>query len=268
MIQVQYQDWRTGEEKKIEDQHMTVAKDVVQFLMDIFQDRQAAQEFLDDPERVLEDHGLGGVRSADVDAAMPVVLDYAPLSVNASNVDRDFNAGGNNAGTVHEGGGWNPLPGGGHDDHGHAVEQLAHIVGNYSYPSTMDDRGSATDHSLTHNVWADGDVEQWFDNDSVTVFADPALAFETDMSFADTRVDDFFDLHADTDAEVETAAHSAIPGNLIAESVNEDDPTFADVDVPDGELTFTQDDPAAIDIDTDIDDAGAEEAADNLDFGA
>jgi hypothetical protein len=67
---------------------------------------------------------------------------------------------------------------------------------------------------------------------------------------------------------VESAAHSAIPGNLIAESVNEDEPTFADVDVPDGELTFTQDDPAAIDIDTDIDDAGAEEAADDLEFGA
>jgi hypothetical protein len=85
------------------------------------------------------------------------------------------------------------------------------------------------------------------------------------MGFADTRVDDFFDPQADTDAKVEDAAHSAILGNLIVESVNEDNP-FEDVDVPDSELIFTQEDPAAIDIDDDIDDA--EEAADNLEFGA
>ena len=89
---------------------MTVAKEVVQFLMGIFGDRQAAQGFLDDPEGVLEKHGLAGVSSADVDAAMPVVLDYAPLSVTASASDRDFNSG---AGTGHAGGGGSPLPAGG-----------------------------------------------------------------------------------------------------------------------------------------------------------
>ena len=155
---------------------MTVAKEVVQFLMDIFGDRQAAQDFLDDPEGVLEQHGLAGVSSADVDAAMPVVLDYAPLSVTAPAVDRHLSAG---AGTGHAGSGWSPFPsGGGHDDdHGLAVEQLTHVVASYSFPSTPDDRGAAmADQSPAPNIWADGDVEQWFDNDSVPAFGDPAIA--------------------------------------------------------------------------------------------
>ena len=124
---------------------MTLANDLVQFLMSLFGDRQAAQEFLDDPERVLEDHGLGGVCSADVDAAMPVVLDYAPITVNASRFDREYSTGGNSADTGHNGGGGGavtPPPAGGdngghhdhdHDDHGHAIQQLHHIVNNYSY---------------------------------------------------------------------------------------------------------------------------------------
>lgn len=244
---------------------MTVAKDVVQFLMDIFGDRQAAHDFLHDPEGVLEDRGLGTVCSADVDAAMPVVLDYAPLTVNASNVVREFNAAGNSASI---GGGWSPLPAGGvHDDHGHAVEQLAHIVANYSYPSTLDGRDTVTDQSLTHNIWADGDVEQWFDNDSVATFGDPAIGGGNEMGFADTRIDDFFNLDLDTDAEVENAGRSTTPGDLIDDSFTEDTTLYAEVDAAGSELSFTQDDPA-IDIDNNIDDAGAGEAPDYLEFDA
>ena len=66
----------------------TLANDLVQFLMSLFGNQQAAQEFLDDPERALDDAGLGGVCSADVDAAMPVMLDFAPITVNASSFDR------------------------------------------------------------------------------------------------------------------------------------------------------------------------------------
>lgn len=251
---------------------MTVAKDVVQFLMDLFGNRQAAQDFLDDPERVLSDHGLGGVSSADVDAAMPVVLDYAPLSVNASNFDRDFGAGGNSAGAGHLSGVWTPLPAaGGHDDHGQAVEQLAHVVASYSYPSARDDRDSALDDrdsvmdESTRNIWADGDVEQWFDNDAAVAFGAPAGGAGKEMGFADTRIDDFFNLDADTDAhadaDVENAVLMANQGNVIEDSFNED--TFVEAD--DSELTFIQDNPA-IDIDNDIDDADAEEAADFLEF--
>ncbi|GAA3401129.1 IniB N-terminal domain-containing protein [Pseudarthrobacter polychromogenes] len=246
---------------------MTVAKEVVQFLMDIFGDRQAAHDFLDDPEGVLERHGLAGVSSADVDAAMPVVLDYAPLSVTASTVDREISAG-----TGHAGSGWSPLPsGGGHDDdHGQAVEQLTHVVASYSFPSTPDDRGATADQSPALNIWADGDVEQWFDNDSVPAFGDPAIGAGTGMGFADIRIDGLFDLDADSDAATVGAGGAVHPATLIDESFTEEQPTFVEVDVDTAGagLEFTEDDAATIDIDNDIDDAGAGEAADSMDFGA
>jgi hypothetical protein len=232
---------------------MTVAKDVVQFLMNLFGDRQAAQDFLDDPEGVLENHGLGGVRSADVDAAMPVVLDYAPISVNASRFDQNYN----DASTGHVGGGWSPPPGGGHDDHGHAVEQLHHVVANYSYPSTGDDRGAIMDQSLSQNIWADGDVEQWFDNDSLA-FDGPAPGVGSDMGFANTRIDDLFDVGVASDAHVENAGHTTNPYISINDSFSEDTAAYFD-----NELNFTQEDPVLSDVD---DAADAEAAEDHLEF--
>ncbi|MCQ6273147.1 IniB N-terminal domain-containing protein [Pseudarthrobacter sp. R1] len=237
---------------------MTVAKDVVQFLMNLFGDRQAAQDFLDDPEGVLETHGLGGVRSADVDAAMPVVLDYAPISVNASRFDQHYNAGGNDASTGHAGGGWTPPPGaGGHDDHGHAVEQLQHVVANYAYPSAGDDRSAVLDQSVSQNIWADGDVEQWFDSGSLA-FDGPAPGVGGDMGFADARIDNLFDFDVATDAPVENAGPPTNPSIAISDSFSEDTAAYFD-----NEPNFTHEDPVLGDVD---DAADAEEAEDHLEF--
>jgi hypothetical protein len=181
---------------------MTLANDLVQFLMNLFGDRQAAQDFLNDPEKALEDHGLGGVCSADVDAALPVVLDFAPVTVNASRFDREYNTGGNSARTDDNGGGGSTgggnhgggHHGGGHsggnhggDDHAHAVQQLHHVVNNYSYTSTVDDRDTITDQSVNQNIWAEGDVDQLFDNDAVVASGDRAIAAGDDADVADSN---------------------------------------------------------------------------------
>ena len=102
----------------------TLANDLVLFLMSLFGNKEAAQEFLDDPDSALEHAGLGGVCSADVDAAMPVILDFAPITINASSFDRSYNTGGNGAATGGGGGGGGavavtPPPSGGHHDHDH-----------------------------------------------------------------------------------------------------------------------------------------------------
>ncbi|NUP58891.1 MAG: hypothetical protein HOQ06_05375 [Pseudarthrobacter sp.] len=175
----------------------TLANDLVQFLMHLFGDAQATRDFLEDPERVLADHGLGHVSPADVDAAMPVVLDYAPISVNAS-LDRDDHTGSNVAGSGHpgwsgpvaaagsgsDGGAGGPGGfagfGGAHDqDHTYAVQQLHQVVNHYSYTagaSIVDDRHALTDQSVSQNIWADGDVEQWFDNAAVVAPGDQSAA--------------------------------------------------------------------------------------------
>ena len=40
----------------------------------------------------------------------------------------------------------------------------------------MDDRDTITDQSVNQNIWADGDVTQWFDNDAVVASGDHSTA--------------------------------------------------------------------------------------------
>ena len=185
----------------------TLANDLVQFLMHLFGDREAVQEFLADPERALAEHGLGNVCSADVDAAMPVVLDYAPITVNASSFEREHSTGGNSAwagqlsttagyaggaAAIH-GGAYSPGQGGtgyDHEDHAYAVQQLHHVVNHFSYTANttlLDDRDTITDQSVSQNIWAHGDVEQWFDNDAVVASGHHAVAAGDDANVRDSN---------------------------------------------------------------------------------
>jgi len=184
----------------------TLANDLVQFLMHLFGNRKAIQAFLDDPERALAEHGLGNVCLADVDAAMPVVLDYAPITVNAPSFEREYSTGGSSAWTAagasagHAGGaaaihsGSQAAAHGGvnydHDDHAYAVQQLHHVVNHFSYTASttmVDDRDTITDQSVNQNIWADGDVEQWFDNDAVVATGDHAVAAGDDADLRDSN---------------------------------------------------------------------------------
>ncbi len=231
----------------------TLANDLVQFLMRLFGDREAIQEFLDDPERALAEHGLGNVGSADVDAAMPVVLDYAPITVNASSLDRLHNTGGNSAwaGTTaaHVGsapaihaGVHSPVQGGtdyDHDDHAHAVQQLHHVVNHFSYTSNttlLDDRDTMTDQSVNQNIWAHGDVEQWFDHDAVVAAGDHAVAGDDGASVRDSNnIRDSYNADHSTDNFTDNSTHAGGDvgiGNevtAISGSFNTDDSFNTDV---------------------------------------
>jgi hypothetical protein len=172
----------------------TLASQLVQFLMSLFNNPHAAQAFLADPEQALSDAGLADVCAADVDAAMPVVLDYAPITISASSFDRQYNTGGNAAWTGHNGGHGSgfipPLAGGGSgnylNDHAQTVQQLQQVVNNYSYSSIVDDRDTVTDQSVNQNIWADGDVSQFFDNHATIAHGDHAMAAGDDIDFDDS----------------------------------------------------------------------------------
>lgn len=223
----------------------TLANDLVQFLMSLFGSREAAEEFLDNPERVLEDHGLGGVCSADVDAAIPVILDFAPITLNASSFDRDYNTGGNTSWTGGGSGGTgghNP-GGGGHgggrpggDDHAHAVQQLHHVVNHYSYTSTttteVDDRDTIVDQSVNQNIWADGDVRQWFDNDSVVASGDRAVAAGDDVDMEDSNnIEDSYNTDNSTDNSEDNSIRAGGDVNIGNEETDIDDSFNTDLDV-------------------------------------
>ncbi|MDQ0663063.1 hypothetical protein QFZ35_001561 [Arthrobacter ulcerisalmonis] len=223
----------------------TLANDLVQFLMHLFGNRKAIQGFLDNPERALAEHGLVNVSLADVDAAMPVVLDYAPITVNASSFEREDNTGAGSAwagqaavaagpagaaaaiqggiqGTAHGGANYD------HDDHAYAVQQLHQVVNHFSYTTNttmLDDRDTITDQSVYQNVWAHGDVEQWFDNDAVVASGDHAVAAGDDASIRDANnIRDSYNTDHSTDDSIHAGGDVSI-GNEetdVADSFNTD----------------------------------------------
>jgi len=237
----------------------TLANDLVQFLMQLFGNREAVQEFLADPERALAEHGLGNVCSADVDAAMPVVLDYAPITVNASSFGRLHNTGGNSAWSGHmesgfigsgqlgttaahagsapavHGGMPSPGQGGADYDHAHAVQQLHHVVNSFAYTSNttmLDDRDTITDQSVNQNIWAHGDVEQWFDHDAVVASGDHAVAGGDDASVRDSNnIRDSYNADHSTDNSIHAGGDVGIGNELtaISGSFNTDDSFNTDV---------------------------------------
>ena len=228
----------------------TLANDLVQFLMQLFGDREAVQEFLDNPERALADHGLGSVCSADVDAAMPVVLDYAPITVNAASFARNYGTGANSSwagsagGAAAHGGQAAGYGGAAYDtdDHAYAVQQLHNVVNHFSYTAgatIVDDRATIAAQSAQQNVWAHGDAEQWFDNevavapgDHAAGAADHAPAVVGDAGTGDVGAGDAGIGDADAGAADAGAAawddHGWLSGSLVGGPGLDPDDSFAE----------------------------------------
>ncbi|TKV27824.1 hypothetical protein FDK12_10030 [Arthrobacter sp. NamB2] len=216
----------------------TLASSLLDFLMNLFNDPEAAADFLEDPEQALEDAGLGGVCWDDVEAVLPVVVDYAPITVSSS-FDREYNTGGNATGNF-AGNTWAPVaaapaahvapvhvaPVHHDDDHGHAVAQLHSIVNNYTYTSHTDDRDTITDQSVNQNIWADGDVTQVFDNDAVVASGDDSIAAGGSVAL---------------DESVDNSTNITVGDIDIDGSFNEDNDTDIDVDI-DGSFNEDNDD--------------------------
>ncbi|MET1153749.1 IniB N-terminal domain-containing protein, partial [Arthrobacter sp.] len=237
----------------------TLASSLLEFIMNLLRDPRAADEFNADPDAALANAGLSNVCSDDVDAIMPVILDYAPVG-SGSSFDREYNTGGNYGGDT---GNWssdNDGWGGGRgrddddrdgwgrgrdddddrggrgrddDDHDHAVQQLTHIVNNYSYTSSIDDRDTTIDQSVNQNIWADGDVTQWFDNDAVVASGDDSIAAGDDADVDNSTGDENNHSVNLTTGDVGGGIAIGNTDNSIEDSYNEDHSTNDDHSIED-----------------------------------
>ena len=203
---------------------MSITQLLLDFLLNLLKDPKAAEEFKADPQGALDAAGLGGITEEDCDAVIPVVLDFAPVSAIG---DRVYETGGNvlTGGDAHNNGGGGGQSGGGNGgghapvDTSPAVAQLTHVVNNYSY-SEIDDRDTITDQSVNQNIWALGDVEQFFDNDAIVASGDGAAAAGDD-AFVDNSDDHSTNIDVDGDVNI---------GNT-EDSYNDDHSTDNSVDV-------------------------------------
>jgi hypothetical protein len=130
----------------------TLTSTLLDFILSLLRDPEAAQSFSDHPEQALSDAGLGDVCGADVQALMPMLSDYAPAGVSP----------------YHSAGSYKPQSGRDsyqqgpeHDGGYQAIEHIKYVQQNYSYHPTQ-----VLDFS--HSVWGD-QYNVWADDSAVAI---------------------------------------------------------------------------------------------------
>jgi hypothetical protein len=162
----------------------TVAEALIEFILSLLRDPDAADEFEKDPEAALASRGLGGVGVSDVHAVAPVIIDRAqvvPIPAQSSHQQ--------DASSVHVTIAQEQTP---------VVREIQGITQNFSW---IDDRDSVVDQSTNQNIWAEGDVTQTFDQEAVVASGDDAVAAGEDVDIEQT-VDHSLNVTAGGDANI------------------------------------------------------------------
>jgi hypothetical protein len=246
-----------------------MSNELLGYVLNLFADPAAADEYRADPEASLSGAGLSRMCSDDMEQIMPVLLDHSPISF-----DRNFSSGGNTAvggggggaGGAGGGGGVSPAGSGGAGgggwggggtggggggggagwaaDHAAAVQQLTHVLNSYSY-TTIDDRDYNLDNSVNQAIFNNGFLHQNFDNDLTASFTDDRDVDNSTVysnSFNDNSTDDHSDnsvddhsTEFDVDVDIEDSFNTDnSTGDDIEDSLVVDD---VDVDVNSGNTT-------------------------------
>lgn len=149
----------------------TIADALIEFILSLLRDPEAAAEFDADPDAALASRGLSNVSAADVCAVAPVIADR-PQVTPAPNPK--------------------PVP---VDPVDPVVREITNITNSMMY---VDDRDTIVDQSVNQNIWANGDVTQIFDNEAVVASGDDAIAAGDDVS-QETNVDQSTNISAGDD---------------------------------------------------------------------
>ncbi len=170
----------------------TIADALIEFILGLLGDPEAAAEFAEDPEGAFEAAGLGDICAADVRSVAPVVIDRPEvISVSAPDVTV------NTPPTIVV---RPPHP---EEPKHELIREIANIVNNFSF----DNRATILDQSVNQSIWAEGDVTQLFDQDAVVAAGDESVAggenVDIDNSTTDIEAGDISIGNTDTDVEIE-----------------------------------------------------------------
>ncbi|MCX6501793.1 MAG: IniB N-terminal domain-containing protein [Microbacterium sp.] len=141
---------------------VTVADALIEFILSLLRDPDAAAKFDEDPNGTLAGRGLNTVTHAEVCAVAPIVIDR-PAIVPAVQAVSPPPARPANEDPV--------------------INEIRSIINNFAY---VDDRDTVVDQSVNQNIWADGDVNQVFDQGTVVASGDNAVAAGDDVDIDQT----------------------------------------------------------------------------------
>jgi hypothetical protein len=203
----------------------TAASSLLDFILSLFADDEAAARYREDPTGELARAGLHGVSPADVDAVTAMETDFAPVSTSGDHCADDE---GHHPVPVHHQGKRDDD----HQDHGHGrgndnhggseTAVIQHVENSYNTSTT-------TEIEIEHAIWAGGDAYAiWGDDVVVATGGSVAAGDDVEDVTVDNRLDvDVEDSFNDNSTDVEGVGNAVGAGAEVEDSFN------TDVDVED-----------------------------------
>jgi hypothetical protein len=207
----------------------TVASSLLEFILTLFTDEEAAARYAQDPQAELDRAGLEGVTPADVDAVKAMETDLAPVSYCGSE-DNGGNEGHHTPVWHRDDDDDDHHQDGDHDhrqDHGgHEAAVIKHVENSYNTTNTTN-----VDVEIEHGVWAGGDAYAIW-GDDVVLATGGSVAAGDDVE--DVSVDNSVDLDVDIeDSFNDNSTNVHGDGNAVGDGAEVEDSFNTDVDVED-----------------------------------
>jgi hypothetical protein len=231
----------------------TLASSLLDFILNLFRDSDAAAAYEEDPEGALADAGLGDVTPADVSALMPMVAaDYSPAGYGGQCDDDDKGSGSPTPVKDHDrdddddkgSGHPTPVKDDDHDDdggkphndwsgHGHdaaVIHNVKYVENHYSH-SEVD-----VEIDASHSIWAGNDVYAiWGDENVIATGGSVAAGDEVEDVSVDNSVDNSDNSETEVDVEIEDSFNpdnsTTITDSNVADNGGEVEDNDTDVEV-------------------------------------
>jgi len=193
---------------------------LMEFILNLLSDDEARQDFADNPDKALDDAGLGNLSADDVRDALELMHDDSQ----SADVSREYNTGGNEVNIAAP----EPVDG---------SESAAEYVSKYIYNNYITNEGDTiTDNSINQQIdTGGGDFDQNIDIDSTVASGDGAVAAGDDIedSTITTGNDNIVgdnNIEGDGNTSISGDGNSAVVGNGNTTGFGDGDVSSTEID--------------------------------------